>query len=463
MTAHIQNAQQVGDTAAPAPPSAARKLFLPLGGLILLAAASALNMVARPVYMGLMARVMFIPFPTPFLDLDYLLNSATCWQRGVDVYAANPCDQLDRPMTYSPLWLRMGFLAIDRGWSVPLGLGLAILFCLSLALLPPTRRWRDLAIIGLAAVSSPAVFALERGNFNVVIYLAALAAGLSAACIGPVRIGGYALLLLMGLLKFYPLAGLLAVLRERLFVCLGLALAASATFAGFLLAYRGELARMAPNIPRSGYYSEMIGAVQLPGGLGEALSPLIGPTLGPGAAGVVANSPVLMLAAGALLVAFAGAVALWLVVPAAHRRTIAAIPPRQSALLLIGGVMIVACFFAGQSVGYRGVLLLLVLPALLVLDRPNVPPALRRVGHYTILAILIVMFRVMVISALAGLGTTPVFWALVAILWIAGQLLWWWIVAVLIGLLGCLVVELPAGRDLRSVLGRALAVSRRDN
>ena len=454
MTACIDNARQTGDAAAPAPPAAARLLLLPVGGLLLLAAACALYMVARPVYMSLMARVMFIPFQTPFLDLDYLLNTVTCWQRGVDVYAANPCDQLGRAMTYSPLWLRMDFLAIDRSWSVPLGLGLAVLFCLSLALLPPTRRWRDLAIIGLAAVSSPAVFALERGNIDILIYLAALAAGLAATRPGPVRMGGYVLLLLMGLLKFYPLAGLLVVVRERLAACLGLALAAGATLAGFLLAYGDELARMAPNIPHAVYFSEMIGAVQLPRGLGEALSPIITALAGPGAAAAIAASPVLMLATAVPLVAFAAAVALWLAVPAAHRRAVAALPPRQSALLLIGAAMIVACFFAGQSIGYRGILLLLVLPGLLLLDRPDVPPPLRQVGYHTVMAILIVMFRVMVVTSLASLGVNPLFWALSSIIWIGGQLLWWWIVAVLLGLLACLVLESPAGRDIRGFATR---------
>ena len=444
----------------PPVPLATRRLLLPVFGLSVLAAAGAAYALARPLYMTVLSWVMLLPYRTPFFDLEYVLNTVTCWHQGIDVYATNPCDPLGRPMTYAPLWLRMGFLALDRSWAAPLGLGLAVLFCLSLALLPPTRRWRDLLVIGAAAVSSLAVFAVERGNVDVMIYLAALAAGLAAASGGVVRGVSYALLLAAGLLKFYPLAALLVVLRERLVACLILASVAGAAILGFFLVYHNELARMAPNIPRYPYDTPdvfwpvdlpvVIGMVQLPGGVGQVLRQVLAPSAGAAMVAALANGTALILLA--LLLACVYFLARRLVVRAENRRVVAGLPPRQGVLLLVGAAMVAGCFFAGQSIGYRGVLLLLVLPGLLLLDQPDVPSPLRLVSRCTILAILIVMFRLVAVSALQWLGlqATPV--GLAA--WAGFELLWWWIVAVLLGLLGCLAAGSPAAHDAWALIAR---------
>src|SRR5262249_18094897 len=156
--------------------------------------------------------IMVRPNLPPFFDLEFLRTTTTCWWRGVDVYVSNPCDPLNRPMDYSPLWLRMDFLAFDRTWTVPLGLGLAVLFYLSLGFLIPSRRWRDQALIWLASVSSVSVYGVERGNNDIIMYLLALAAGIVTTGGAVSRLTGYGLLTIGGLLKFYPVVGLIVVM-----------------------------------------------------------------------------------------------------------------------------------------------------------------------------------------------------------------------------------------------------------
>jgi len=422
-------------------------MLLPALALSLLACVVALYMVAPPVYLAVLQATIFDPAPTPFIDLEYLLTNATCWQQGIDVYAVNPCDPLGRPMAYSPLWLRMGFLAIDRAWSQPLGLGLAIAYCLSLGLLPPTRRWRDSVYIGLAGVSSQAVFGLERGNADIAIYLGALAAGMTAHRGVAARMGGYAALLFVGLLKFYPLAALLTVLRERLAIAIGLSVAAGLALLSFVLRYGAELAEMARNIPAGLSYLDVVGATQLPLGLWVCIRRLL-----PDA--VAAWAPAPLVAVGLTMGFVAAASAICVTAILSYRTTIAGLPARDKAMLTIGAAMIIGCFATGASFGYRAVLLLLVLPALSWLDRPGMPPALRGICRATILAILFAMYRLTVLSILRSLDLWPSTSVAGSLAWIVFQLVWWWIVAVLVGLLACLLIGSPALREIGALFGR---------
>src|SRR5450759_2243500 len=109
------------------------------------------------------------PFRYPFLDTQFFLAAVDCWDRGIDVYAQKPCDVLNRPFNYSPLWLRATFLPTGEAWTNRIGVTLDGVFLLSLALLPQPRRIRDLGLVLLATFSSRTVFALERGNIDLLM------------------------------------------------------------------------------------------------------------------------------------------------------------------------------------------------------------------------------------------------------------------------------------------------------
>jgi hypothetical protein len=67
----------------------------------------------------------------------------------------------------------------------------------------------------LACTSPIVIYGLERGNFDIIIFIMLVAAGVLSTGKLTSRILSYALMLLAGLLKFYPLIALWAVLRER--------------------------------------------------------------------------------------------------------------------------------------------------------------------------------------------------------------------------------------------------------
>jgi hypothetical protein len=431
------------------------RAILPAIDLGLLGAAVALYVWAPSLYMSILSALMLRPSHRyPFFDFEYLLTNATCWQRGVNVYISNPCDPANRPMGYSPLWPRMSFLAINPGWTVFFGLGLAVLFCLSLAVLVPSRRWRDLVVIGLASVSSLSLYALERGNVDLIIYFFALAAGIALAGSAVVRLVGYGLLLGAGLLKFYPVAALVVVVRERLIACIGIALASIAIIVGFVLSYYDELIAALRNIPSGSYFWDSIGARQLPGGIGYVLQPIL-TRIGAAGWSPAANSRILIYAVAFLLMVSLCTLVAWMAISAEHRHHIAALPPRYGALLQIGAALMVGCFFAGQSVGYRAILLLLVLPGLALLDRPEIPSRLRRLSRYTTVLILVVMFRLAIIDIFYRHDLSPLNSASAGLTWIGFELAWWWIIGVLLALLTCFFFESRAWQDARIFLCRA--------
>jgi hypothetical protein len=173
----------------------------------------------------------------------------------------------------------------------------------------------------------------------------------------------------------------------------------------------------------------------------------------------MARRRLLIAGAAVLLCGAVGIVAVWFVRQPANRRALLALPEPANTLLVLGAVLISGCFFAGQSVVYRAIMLLLVLPGLLVLARDPVDARLRRIAGWTVAAILLVMWRLTVIEALASHGLQS--WAgeagggsaIAAIVWIGFELAWWWIVALLMGALAAFALDSPVGRRVLALVG----------
>jgi hypothetical protein len=161
----------------------------------------------------------------------------------------------------------------------------------------------------------------------------------------------------------------------------------------------------------------------------------------------------LIYAVTAILIASVCAVVASIATSAKCRQQVAALPPRYGVLLAIGTALIVGCFFAGRSECYRDINLLLTLPGLALLDHRDGPRHLRRISEFTIAAILVVMFRLPVIGVLSKYALLPKSSATGAIAWIGFELLWWWIVAVLLALLACFLYESTARREIRALFG----------
>ena len=111
------------------------------------------------------------PFRTPFLDMQGVTSPVECHRLGYDVYVQNPCDVFHRPHNYSPLWLWLAVLPITTAWDNALGLGLVVLFLVAMVFLPPGRDWR---LITLATISSTTMFAMERANIDLLMFVMAM-------------------------------------------------------------------------------------------------------------------------------------------------------------------------------------------------------------------------------------------------------------------------------------------------
>jgi hypothetical protein len=306
----------------------------------------------------------------PFFDLYGVLSWRDCHLRGLDVLSVNPCDPLNRPSNYSPLL----YLLPTGGRENLLVLGFLLvgtfLALLPLLLRPVTRG--ELAISALAATSCPLLFAVERANLDILMFLMALLA------IWLWRSGrgwpAYGVILAAGFLKFYPLALLALAAREPVrrlawiaSICIGL-------IALFIAIFRDALVQLPALMPDVSYFGNEFGAKLFGLGVTEEL----------GLPSVTAPLLTLLLAALCLWGALRTAAILG---PALERSSWNS---RETALLLGGALLTIGCFLPMVNIGYRAIFLILTLPGFFLLRRMAQGPA--RLAGWGLAAILFCLY-----------------------------------------------------------------------
>jgi hypothetical protein len=291
------------------------------------------------------------PFSPPYLDTDTILSAVRCISKGVDVYAANPCDPLGRVYDYSPLWLVLAKFPATGGWRMQIGLGLDLSYLASLLLLPAARSKRGAILIAAGVFSSASVFAVERGNNDLVLFILVAGCATLLCRSAVLRAAGYGCALLAGLLKYYPLALVLMATRERIKGLLIVWLFAAAAVGLFIAITWHDLTRALTLIPRGSYFEDMFGAINVGGGLTQLLG------LPPGATDIIKDAmTIAALTAGVILG-----------LRPASRTALALLGEAEKSFLLAGSIMLAGCFFTAQNIGYRAVHIVLVLPALIAL------------------------------------------------------------------------------------------------
>ena len=434
--------------AAPAPRLLRYRLVIPVAALLVSAVFALLwRMRFYLTYWDILQLLSVKSWTFPFLDTHALLAAAECQRQGINVYLENPCDYIARLHVYSPLWLSLipGFL--NASDTARVGLALDLLFILSLGLVFRPRSWGEIAIFALAVFSPITLLAVERGNNDIVVFLFVLCAALLWSNSPRSRLLSYAICLVTGLLKYYPLVLLVLIARERWQRALALSFLAAASILLMIFVYRGELALALTNIPKISYFTDGFSVQNLPYGMvavlwGEdARSPL---------------APILLLGLSAAAIAWA-----WrrvgLLIPCEIDWTV-----WEMRLLAIASVLLPACFFAGQNISYRGIFILLALPGLLHLRRALADPALRRWITQMIVLCLVIMwgeFFRQVYNTAAGLpspGFTndPLAVTLWVMIWIGRELVWWWLVAGFMALAAWFVCSLPLTHELVAQLQR---------
>jgi hypothetical protein len=379
-------------------------------------------------YYSVLAFMGFVPFRYPFLDLQGILASADCWQRGIDVYVHNPCDVLNRVFTFTPLWL--DFLP-GKGWTNVLGLCLTASFFLALAVLPAPRSGKELLARLVATLSPVTAFAVERGNSDLLMFVLATATGVFL--VGPLRnrVVGYATIVIAGLLKVYPFVLMVLTLRERPRVFLLINGTASTVALVMGVYFHGELAEMLLNIPSSSPFSSAFGAHYLPDVIAGIVAKLYP---------VAWLGPVRLAIFAAISLAMAG----WFFRVVSWRDLRVALTRLQTSeklFLLIGAALISGCFFAGTNIGYRGIHLLFTLPGLFAMARLEADMHVRRMsvqGCALVVALTWVglfmmegLFRKILALWIGKIASV----ALVGCIWLLSQIAWYQVVTLFIAIL----------------------------
>jgi hypothetical protein len=406
----------------------------------------------REVYRQTLSAHGIVPFRFPFIDASGSLAAWECARQGIDVILSNPCDVLQRGYTYSPLWMTAASMPLGVADTMAVGWSLDLVFLMSLSLLPPPRRPLELVLVLAATLSTMVAFALERANPDILMFLLALATGLLTGYPLFLRLFGYVLGLAAALVKYYPIMVLVVAFRERTSVFCLVGLVILGSLAVFWVGYHVEIARGLPNIARGPYNTDLFSAQNLPFLLGEA------------AASATASPLVGHIASGGLYVILVGAcIAIWqrLLRFPGLRASLAALPRLDRVLLVIGSAVIVGCFFAGQSIGYRGVFLLLVMPGLLGISRTSVRK-LWFLGLSTSVVVVLQMwgecFRLALYGVLEHSGISDALASEVEIqFWLSRELCWWWIVAFMLAVLADFLRDTPIVRGALSLFDHSMA------
>ena len=215
----------------------------------------------------------FTPNDFLFLDTETIFSALRCRHMGIDVSLTNPCDPLGRQFDYPPVWLAVSILPVKQAWTTIAGFIFDLMFLASLFLLPAGRTWLDTAVITLAVLSTPAAFALERGNSDLVIFSLSACTARLVSRSDHLRFFAYFLALLAGLLKYYPISLLALAARERVLPFL-LTVGLSGLVVCCLVAvWRADLARALAAIPPNGLYYDAFGALNLPLGIVHLSAP----------------------------------------------------------------------------------------------------------------------------------------------------------------------------------------------
>lgn len=338
-------------------------------------------------------------------------------------------------------------MPLGPGLLVPLALSLDLLFLLSLFALPRPRRWTEFWCLLLAALSSSTIYAVERANLDIALYLLVLGAAHLLLRGRGARLTGYAAVLLGGAIKFYPACLMLLAARERPRVVIAIALGSLAGAILFTVSFRSQLGQVLPRLPHDGPLTGIFAASNLPLGLAFVAATLTG------------------RAAIGRIVAIGTTAALAAWCPIAIARFVPAmlpgfrmLTPRPRMLLLAGAMTITFCFFAARNIMYREIFLIMALPGLWEMARNARDPA---VGARLRLASWVVTGLLCALFVQFGLAMSLTRWpeGMLGVLgvWLLREACWWWLISMLLSIIICFLWDAPLTK---AVCGGAAMQSR---
>jgi hypothetical protein len=417
--------------------------FLPTAvGLLAFGAMAWLYARAPAAYIWILRFVGTFPWVHPFIDSSFMYAMKACWEHGVDIYKAVPCDTDGIPaanarMAYSPLWPRLPFLPDEQAARVPVGVVTDLLWIASLSLLPPARTWREASLMVAAALSTMVCFALERNNIDVWLYLLTVAGVLLLLRGGVLQWAGYGVFLLAGLLKYYPFALFGLALRETPARFWAIAGGCFFALAVFVAIFWRELLESLPNVPAGPPYADLFGISNIPLVIGDSVMTALG--LSYHAAAYV------VLAARLGLTGLIGLWAWRLANGPGLRESFERMAPGECDWMVAGALVVTGCYVMGQSVSYRGIYLMIVLSGLLVLHRHVSAPEVKAQLRWAVILLIPMMWdgglRLWIAGGLGALANGGQ-----VALWVFRELAWVNLARVLAAVLLVYAMSTPVGR-----------------
>ncbi len=359
-----------------------------------------------------------------------------CVRDGYDVFTVNGCPGFNETFDYSSVVLLGSYTSLTALFTNQAGTILILLFAAAVFLLPQSRSIEEALSLTLTLFSNSVFFALYQGNIDILIFIIFLVAGRLLLCSARLRAVGYGMILFAGSLKFYPVAVMMIAMRERIPAFL-LVLAVSLLGLGGFVYYFGHDAERVMGLIPNGKITQMFGAnvigrgiEEFPFGIRTSNNAPPYSTLGFAVQAALTLSTALAAAQCARSVSFCDAV----------RR----LPVAHQLYLAIGCILILACFFSGSSYRYRGVFLLLVIPALSLLAATSESAKLRLACRLAVLTTIGLLWSVQIGNGLDhGLIFSNQVTAdfLFAVYWLARELAWWCLIAFMAGSLASLMMD----------------------
>jgi hypothetical protein len=188
------------------------------------------------------------------MDTHTVTNSIDCVLTGQDPYTVRTFDPWHRVYNYPPIWLDLRYLGITSRSSNLMGATLALLTAASCLLLFRATTWAGASIIFLALISRAILFGLERGNVDEFIFALLVLGFFLIDRLPPHRntlnglLSGL-LIVLLTILKIYPVVGAIIFLRSRSGL-LKTILTATVAIAALILTSGHKLFVLLANTPR---------------------------------------------------------------------------------------------------------------------------------------------------------------------------------------------------------------------
>ena len=107
-----------------------------------------------------------------FADWTVIVDANVCYNKGIDVYSANPCDVKNRNLIYGKIALILPFVENNYFFYTKiLPASIIFLFLTTVTLILSPKSTKDYFVILLLTFSTPIMLAIERFNTEILIFL----------------------------------------------------------------------------------------------------------------------------------------------------------------------------------------------------------------------------------------------------------------------------------------------------